>query len=149
MRQVFGEYPILDFLPKLQQALPSSKIVLKNINVNCKSVRLQLFANRDCECVCCGKRADKFVLEKLNPDDILPHLNMYGRRDNGTLLLFTKDHILPRSLSGSNALFNMQIMCADCNSKKSYKIQLWDIVAIAKQLIKGQASIKRLLLSRR
>lgn len=149
MRQIFGEYQILDILPKIRSELPVGKICLQNMAINCKSVRIKLFANNDCECVCCGNRPDKVVLELLDPISEVPHLNFYGKRDDGSELLFTKDHILPKVLSGSDAIFNMQIMCVDCNSSKGYKIQIWDIPAIIKQIIKGQASIKRIILSRK
>ena len=86
-----------------------------------------------------------FILEAFHESDKnRPHLNMYGKRPDGSLLLFTQAHILPKSLSGSNALFNMQIMCADCNSKKGNKVPKEDIPKILEQIKVGRASLLRI-----
>lgn len=36
--------------------------------------------------------------------------------------LLTRDHIMPRSLGGSNDMSNSQTMCLTCNSKKGSKV---------------------------
>lgn len=145
-RKVFGEYPLTEFKPILTAGLQVGHVKLEGQRVNCRSVRLQLFASTGCTCVRCGRKADTFVLETLDPK-ARPHLNLYGRRDDGSLLLFTKDHILPRSLSGSDRLVNMQVMCKDCNFKKGFKLQLRDVPKVLGQVIRGDASLFRILLA--
>jgi 5-methylcytosine-specific restriction endonuclease McrA len=79
--------------------------------------RLQVFkANRNC--VACGIEGIIFLLEKQNKDHQSPHLNLYGWRDD-TLVLMTKDHIIPKSKGGKNELSNYQTMCVTCNNRKS------------------------------
>lgn len=50
------------------------------------------------------------------------HMNLYGTK-NGQEILFTKDHILPKSKGGTNTMDNYQIMCRICNEKKADKIE--------------------------
>jgi hypothetical protein len=45
------------------------------------------------------------------------HLNLYAEKDNREIL-FTKDHIIPKSRGGKNILANYQTMCVECNNKK-------------------------------
>lgn len=52
------------------------------------------------------------------------HLNMYAMRENGTEIMMTKDHIIPRSRGGPNLMWNYQTMCQPCNSRKGCKILL-------------------------
>lgn len=86
--------------------------------INLDSSRLKLFSKGQ-TCVRCGLTAEFFAVEKALNDDITKtyHLNMYGTRD-GEDILFTKDHIIPRSRGGSNELTNLQTMCYHCNYKK-------------------------------
>ena len=42
---------------------------------------------------------------------------MYGVK-NGEEVLFTKDHIIPKSKGGKNHISNYQTMCEPCNSEK-------------------------------
>ena len=39
--------------------------------------------------------------------------------DGNNTILFTKDHILPRSKGGKNWLQNYQTMCYNCNQEKA------------------------------
>jgi len=47
-----------------------------------------------------------------------PHLNLYHQGKNGSLLLMTQDHIMPKHAGGSNDIENLQTMCRECNSYK-------------------------------
>jgi len=72
-------------------------------------------------CVKCGLHADFFSLET-HDLTVKPHLNLYARGVDGAEdILFTKDHITPKSLGGLNELDNYQVMCEPCNSKKANK----------------------------
>jgi len=70
------------------------------------------------ECVACGVKGIKFVLEK-NVNDHQPHFNLYAM-ENEKLLLMTKDHIVPRSKGGSDRLDNYETMCITCNNLKAH-----------------------------
>jgi HNH endonuclease len=51
-----------------------------------------------------------------------PHFNLYGPREDGIFILFTKDHIFPKSKGGAEHIDNYQTMCAICNGKKGCKV---------------------------
>ena len=46
------------------------------------------------------------------------HFNLYGINKNYEEILFTKDHIIPKSKGGDNKISNYQTMCYNCNYKK-------------------------------
>ena len=54
------------------------------------------------------------------------HLNLYGIDENGNEVLFTKDHILPKSKGGNDYITNYQTMCERCNKNKSSVMSLRD-----------------------
>ena len=56
------------------------------------------------ECAICGARATHAILCK-NEDNY--YVSFYTER-NGKLILFTKDHIIPRANGGSNKVSNLQ-----------------------------------------
>jgi len=101
-------------LPRINSGV---KIELDGDLINLHSVRLFCFKNSTV-CVSCGKEGTHFVKERGVETDPW-HLNLYGfaRKRRGALL-FTKDHIIPRSKGGSNQLSNMQTMCYRCNQMK-------------------------------
>lgn len=67
-------------------------------------------------CVTCGLIASHFAIEK-DWGGHRYHMNMYGN-ENGREILFTKDHIIPKSKGGKNIMSNYQVMCAPCNIQK-------------------------------
>jgi hypothetical protein len=67
-------------------------------------------------CWCCGIEASCFVATKHKNDiqEKSPVLDLYAY--SGThLVLMTRDHIIPRSLGGSNDIRNLRIGCVTCN----------------------------------
>lgn len=70
-------------------------------------------------CVCCGLEGKYLALEqcKCKDEESLFHFNMYGLKD-GKEVMFTKDHIIPKSKGGPNTLDNYQTMCIRCNAEK-------------------------------
>jgi hypothetical protein len=93
-------------------------------SVNLKSQRLKLFAQRGIICVECGLSASFFALENhANSLQSKPHFNLYGRDSDGDEVLFTKDHIHPKSKGGKDRMDNYQVMCVVCNEEKADIIQ--------------------------
>ena len=120
-REVYGIYGLgmLEALDPCNKSMPS-KIVIDGFSVNRKSIRLQTFATKGCKCVACGLEAAYLKLEKLDAAAQSPHFNMYGLK-NGEEILFTMDHIKPKSKGGEDKLENLDTMCTICNLEKSNK----------------------------
>lgn len=109
------------------------RIKLSGYMVKVSSQRLITF-KRSPSCVVCGITGDMLVLEfggsRLpKPGDKnqgSPHLNFYAKWDDSDIkllkgrksILMTKDHIVPRSKGGTDALDNYQTMCFRCNEFK-------------------------------
>lgn len=86
-----------------------------NYRVCMRSSRFKLFSRKR-RCVCCNLLGTQMILD-LHRGHAQPHFNLYGVR-NGKLVLFTRDHILPKSKGGANNITNYQTMCERCNKKK-------------------------------
>lgn len=81
------------------------------------SHRYQTFYYKGCTCVKCGLKASYFEKNKRSNDRNY-HLNLYGIDENGKEVLFTKDHIFPKSKGGEDYITNYQPMCERCNKEK-------------------------------
>jgi len=90
--------------------------------IKLSGLRLDTF-RRSPKCVKCGAVGTRFHLELGSVNDMSPHFNLYGRDAEGKELMFTKDHILPKSKGGRDSLENMQTMCTVCNCEKGNKIE--------------------------
>jgi len=53
----------------------------------------------------------------------VPHFNLYAV-ENGSWVLMTADHIIPKSRGGKNDLSNLQVMCENCNAKKGNNLDV-------------------------
>lgn len=86
------------------------------------SHRYDLF-RKSIKCCVCGKEGQYLGLDS----DIgstskgRAHFNLYGMFD-GEEVLFTKDHIFPKSRGGYDCAENFQTMCAHCNEEKQSNI---------------------------
>jgi 5-methylcytosine-specific restriction endonuclease McrA len=95
------------------------------------ATRLHMFASGQTTCVACGLKGEVFHIERHENDKVMPFsINLYGIRD-GKEVMMTWDHILPKSLGGSNHLDNAQCMCFTCNSSKKNVLTLRELVDIA------------------
>lgn len=73
-------------------------------------------------CHFCGCQADRWVSEKGRRDRIgHPVLNLFAVKD-GKVVLMTRDHIIPRSLGGVDAVANLRPACAPCNEDRSNEV---------------------------
>jgi hypothetical protein len=89
------------------------------------SQRYQLFAKEGTTCVECGLVGTFFGLEIMEAEygkSDRYHFNLYGEDQDGTEVLITKDHIIPKSRGGKNVLSNYQVMCVNCNTEKGDKL---------------------------
>jgi hypothetical protein len=57
-------------------------------------------------------------------------INLYGIRDGDEVML-TWDHLLPKSLGGSNRMENAQCMCFTCNNHKRNRLTLKELIEVA------------------
>ncbi len=106
---------------------------------------LQSATEGNIRCAICGLEASFFALERQTHDKVaverriksgqkpLYHFNLYGTvmvEGKDKEVLFTKDHIIPRSMGGEDRCENYQTACAPCNNAKagSYKIYGTQIV---------------------
>jgi len=121
-----AEFAIEDILSKINiESLPpliefSSSINGLKYNLNLfrwtNKPKLKCFA-KSTSCVCCGTKAEKFILIQQKKEDP-PALQLIGNF-NDKPILFTVDHIVPLSMGGINNYSNYQTMCSSCNNLKS------------------------------
>jgi 5-methylcytosine-specific restriction endonuclease McrA len=76
---------------------------------------LKIFAVHGCSCVRCGRTGDRVVAWVDRGGSY--HMDLFAK-EGDKLVLMNRDHILPRSLKGTNDIWNLQPMCVRCNSKK-------------------------------
>lgn len=89
--------------------------------IRTNSDRYILFKTKGLTCVNCGKTANKAYVEITQENLRLgttAHINFYYVDQSGNRLLFTKDHIIPKSKGGKDCQENYQTMCQICNSMK-------------------------------
>jgi len=98
----------------------------KMIKVRRNSQRYILFKEKGLTCVCCGLTANKAYVEMTKQDlesGSTAHINLYHVDSKGKRILFTKDHIIPKSKGGKDIQENYQVMCSPCNQKKGNTIE--------------------------
>ena len=86
------------------------------------SLRLRTFLHHGVVCEKCGLCGHFFALERhlstSHYDKQRYHFNLYGTHEDGDEILFTKDHIIPKSKRGPDSVNNMQTLCIICNLAK-------------------------------
>lgn len=110
-----GEFSLDDVFPHVTEDLTKREYAVgdKTHTVRMDSERYHVFKENH-RCVACGLAGTKLLLD-LNPGDTSPHFNMYAE-ESGRLVLMTKDHKIPKSKGGTDALSNFRTMCATCNN---------------------------------
>ena len=119
-----------DMQEHLKGKLKKNWRTLNGVSVKTTSQRYKVFMD-SITCSTCAIEATYFALEKNVEVDKSYHLNLYGWRtvkNHGQIVrkevLFTKDHILPRSKGGKDHYQNYQTMCVKCNNKKGNKMKV-------------------------
>lgn len=100
---------------------PKRRLIRGDMVKLSKSLRLRTFYHKGTTCVECGLKASYFVKEKSVMEEPW-HLNLYGIDEDGKEVLFTHDHIMPKSKGGRDILDNTQTMCCHCNWAKGDKV---------------------------
>lgn len=115
----YGEVSIPELFRKMKEPTKDIEFTVNGVTYSVKknSQRYVLFKTKGMKCVVCKKTANCAFLEA-NVDGERPHVNFYLRRPGMKDLLFTKDHILPKSKGGKNRQDNYQPMCQECNCRK-------------------------------
>ena len=120
-----GIYPIDETFSILGDAIYSRRktfIDFHGTEIKANSQRYVVFKEKGCTCVKCGLTASYFALEQHEKQDRF-HLNLYGVNEQGQEILFTKDHIQPKSKDGASTYVNYQTMCFICNNDKADNIE--------------------------
>lgn len=111
--------------------------------IKSNSQRYQTFYYKGCTCAKCGLKASYFEKNKMSNEKSY-HLNLYGIDENGNEVLFTKDHILPKSKGGEDYITNFQPMCERCNVEKHVDMSAKDKIHA---VISKPKIIKRLMVN--
>lgn len=85
--------------------------LLADLNTFSSHPRLRVFYHKGTTCVTCGKIGTRLIQGEGRGRN---HWDIY----TDDLYPLTVDHIIPKSLGGSDDLDNLQPMCAGCNFKK-------------------------------
>lgn len=87
--------------------------------IKANNVKYKVFFLKGLECVCCCLKGSLLAIEKCrgNPKNLY-HLNLYAIDEDGKEVMMTQDHIIPKSMTGSNHIDNLQTMCINCNNLK-------------------------------
>jgi len=123
-------YTLEEVLPFISRSGKKLKREYDGNLVKMFSLRLRTFLIHGTVCVNCGLCGQYFALERhlpashyLNDNIVNYHFNLYGKHESGEEILFTKDHIIPRSKRGPDSIKNMQTMCITCNHNKGDSLQ--------------------------
>lgn len=100
----------------------NAKVLLDGDYIKGNSQRYQTFFTKGFKCACCGIKG-KYFAKEITRGDASYHLNLYALDKNGTEVLMTKDHIIPKSKGGQDVLDNYQPMCYICNYKKGNTLE--------------------------
>jgi hypothetical protein len=88
--------------------------------VKVSSHRMKVF-KRSTVCSSCALKGSFFALERHTFEDAPAsyHLNLYGVKDDGEEVIFTRDHTKPLARGGANTMLNSTTMCGPCNWGKA------------------------------
>ena len=75
----------------------------------------------------CSCKADRWIADKGRYDlKSPPVLNLYGTREGCTVLI-NRDHVIPKSLGGTDAIENLRPACEVCNGLRGNRITQEDL----------------------
>lgn len=84
-------------------------------------------------CHFCGCTADQWVSAKgKNDKQGHPVLDLFATATDGKIVLMTRDHIIPKSLGGTDDVENLRPACGPCNETRANDVSQ-DVIDFAKQ----------------
>lgn len=105
--------------------------------------RFAVLSQGPLKCFECGCEGTHFMIERHKNEDYY-HINPYA----GDKLL-TWDHIIPRSLGGSNHVHNGRVACEACNGKRGNEMTiaelLWTLRQDPNEMFKTKTPVKHLV----
>lgn len=87
---------------------PSGYALWKDCNDNYKPLK----------CWKCGIEADRFIVKHQRNDQNKPPVVELYAHTGRSLVMMTRDHIIPVSLGGVNDVANLRPACSHCNTKR-------------------------------
>lgn len=112
-------YDVAVVLPKLASD-EKVRIHLEEFGTAIKtgSLRYNLFHEKGLKCALCELEIGFLAAERDRGVEHY-HVNAYGVDEDGDEVLFTKDHIIPKSRGGDDSMDNLQVLCLPCNYIKN------------------------------
>jgi 5-methylcytosine-specific restriction endonuclease McrA len=116
------------------QDISKITFLIDNVQVKVKFKRkMALKIKEDQKCISCGLEINKFLIGKYLEDTACLNLVPVNFENNLTIS-FTLDHRIPKVCGGSDDLYNLWLMCSQCNFVKShYRIPYLNIKDIKKE----------------
>lgn len=98
-------------------------LIIDEMRNGLPSVRHEMFLQKGVTCVVCSRCATHVIawrdlryLQEVGSRGL--HIDLLCVEKDGTEVLMTADHIVPKSLGGPKSVENFQPMCAPCNQAK-------------------------------
>jgi 5-methylcytosine-specific restriction endonuclease McrA len=105
------------------------KVIVHGEKVMRDRNRWAVLLQRDLSCFACGCEATHFQIERHKNDLVMGFsLNAYAGHQ-----LLTWDHIIPRSLCGSDHYLNGRLACEACNGRRGNMMTLQELLWVNKQ----------------
>jgi len=112
-----GTCSVEEFLNEYRSIKDSARFTVCEHSLKGNSLRYKAF-NKSLYCAKCEIGISFFAFEKEEKDTHC-HANAYGYDKDRNEILFTIDHIIPKSRGGGNHPLNLQTMCYTCNAEKA------------------------------
>ena len=109
-------------------SIPDAINLINDGNIASKSLkRFRVIMRDGFRCNSCGRMAS---LVQIEPSTISNKIKLivHIKTKSGRKVSMTLDHIIPKSLGGSNTLDNLQSMCKICNKEKGNHIEEFKIM---------------------
>jgi 5-methylcytosine-specific restriction endonuclease McrA len=120
---------IKDGLKLVDKALGVNELYYNGERVRREQKRMRVLKSCELKCSICGAVGTHFLIVKHRNDKKMPwSINAYA----GDIML-TWDHIIPKSLMGSDDPANARIACEYCNSRRGNEMTLHDLLWVNQQ----------------